>query len=491
MKIKNILFIIPNSSWFGKRYWQSSPYTIGLLTAVLSEKGYHVDLIDANLLNLNEKEVENAVENASPTVVAISAMTVEYRKCVHKTFEIVKNLNNNIITVIGGVYPTLSPEIVTKDKNIDFCLIGEGEIRFPQLLSTIELGGSFNQIDGLIYYDRTSDRFIETEYNVAKNRIKNLDELPFPDYSLFDMKKYINYGEKYTQNFQFRRLPVGQTITSRGCPYNCVFCASNNVFGKAVTFRSPENVLQEIDMLVEKFGIKEIIFVDDNFLLKRSRAVKILKGLVERNYDLLWKSNNLAIFHMDRELLELMKKSGCYQITVSIESGHPSTLKRMKKPVDLEQVKKITKIIKELGIELISNYVIGIPGDKFDEIRATFEFAENLDLDYSLFSIATPLPATELYEMCKKQDCIAPDFGFENFDYYGFGRGSITTDEFTPFELQVLRAFEWDRINFKTLEKKIKIAGMLGITIKELEVWRKKTRRNVGVNTDVYDRESQ
>lgn len=382
----------------------------------------------------------------------------------------------------------MSPEIATKDKNIDFFMIGEGEIRFPQLVAAIENETSFDKIGGLLWQDKENYKVVVTENDTAKNRIKDLDTLPFPDYSLFDMEKYIYFGEKYTQNFQFRKLPVGQTITSRGCPYKCVFCASNNVYGKTVTFRSPENVLKEIDMLVEKFGIKELIIVDDNFLLKRSRAVKILKGLVDRNYDLLWKSNNLAIFHMDRELLELMKKSGCYQITVSIESGHPNTLKRMKKPVDLDQARDIVKIIKELDIELISNYVIGLPGDTFDEILGTFRYAESLDLDYSLFSIATPLPATELFDMCREQNCIAPDFDFENFDYYGFGRGAITTDEFTPFELQVLRAFEWDRINFKTQSKKKKIAGMLGITLDELESWRKETRRKVGVDVGIYER---
>lgn len=157
----------------------------------------------------------------------------------------------------------------------------------------------------------------------------------------------------------------------------------------------------------------------------------------------------------------------------------------------MDQAREIVKIIKKLDIELISNYVIGLPGDTFDEILETFRYAENLNIDYSLFSIATPLPATELFDICKKQNYIASDFGFENFDYYGFGRGAITTDEFTPFELQVLRAFEWDRINFKTKAKKEKIAKILGITMDELEKWRKETRRKVGVDVRVYDRTAE
>jgi MoaA/NifB/PqqE/SkfB family radical SAM enzyme len=191
---------------------------------------------------------------------------------------------------------------------------------------------------------------------------------------------------------------------------------------------------------------------------------------------------------MDDEMLGLMKESGCYQITVSIESGHPRTLERIRKPLKLDQISSTLAKIKKLDIELISNFVIGFPGETMDEIRETFRYAEAIDIDYVLFSIATPLPATELYDICRKEKCIPEDFSFETFDYYGFGRGVITTDEFTPIELQVLRAFEWDRINFKTEEKKKKIARMLGITMEELERWRTETRRSVGVNVDSADK---
>ena len=483
MRIEKFVFLIPNTRWFGKRSWQNFPYTVGLLSAVLARAGYEVEVIDANLENLSEEQLRDRVVLVKPDIVGISAMTVEYRKCVHKSFEIVKEVSSEIATVLGGVYPTLSLEVASKDENIDFIICGEGEERLPTLLKSLEDNGNFDKVDGLSF--RRGKALIS---NPIQSRIKDLDELPFPHYDIFDMEKYMYYGQKYTQNFQFRAFPVAVTITSRGCPYNCIFCSTNRMYERPMRFRSAKNVLAEIDMLVEKYGMKELIFVDDSFLQSRKRAIEIMRGLVDRKYDLYWKSNNLSIFLMDDEMLGLMKESGCYQITVSIESGHPRTLERIRKPLKLDQISRILAKIKKLDIELISNFVIGFPGETMDEIRETFRYAEAIDIDYVLFSIATPLPATELYDICREEKCIPEDFSFETVDYYGFGRGVITTDEFVPFELQVLRAFEWDRINFKTEEKKKKIARMLGITMEELERWRTETRRSVGVNVDSADK---
>lgn len=479
MKINKFVFVIANTTWFGKRYWQSFPYTVGLLSAVLIEKGYKVEVIDANLENLTEEGLKKKIEDSKPDIVGISALTVEYRRCVHKSYEVVKSVDSNIKTVMGGVYPTLSLEIAIKDENVDYFVCGEGEERLVALVKAIEFGKGFDDIDGLSYSKNGESGYTTS---LVKNSVDDLDKTPFPDYSVFDMKKYMFYGQKCTQNFQFRQFPVAATITSRGCPYKCIFCSSNRIYGLPIRYRSAQNVLAEIDMLVKDYGVREMIFVDDSFLQSKSRAKEIMRGLIDRKYDLLWKSNNLAIFHMDDEILDLMKESGCYQLSVSIESGNPKTLKLIKKPLRLDKIQNAIEKIKELDIELISNFVIGFPGETIDDIRVTFKYAEEIDIDYVLFSVATPLPATELYETSKKMNYLPPDFNFETFEYYGFGRGVITTKEFTPFELQVLRAYEWDRINFKTEQKKIKIAKMLGITMEELEKWRIDTRRSVGVD---------
>jgi anaerobic magnesium-protoporphyrin IX monomethyl ester cyclase len=480
-----ITFVIPNTAWFKGRYWHMFPYTPGILAAIAGREGYEISVIDANLENLSEEQLAKELVSHNPDVVAVSAMTIMYKRSVHKVFEIAKRVNKRVVTMIGGIYPTISPDIVCQDSSIDIIVTGEAEGRLPGILKALKNGGSLVSIDGVTSRN-TEGRFVTQP---VLSVTTNLDATPFPDYSCFDMKKYMNYGQNYTQNFQFRAFPYAEIMTSRGCPYKCTFCSSNNLYGSSkIRYRSPENVLAEIDHLVDKYGIKEIIFLDDSLLQSRDRAIAIMKGMIDRQYGLYWKSNNMAIFHLDDEILDLMKESGCYQLSVSIESGHPNTLRRIRKPVKLEKVREIIPKIMARDIELISNFVIGFPGETMDEIRETFHFTEEINIDYVLFSIATPLPGTDLLKECVNNDLLIPGFSFDEVEFYGFGKGFIRTDEFTPFELQVLRAFEWDRINFSTQTKKVKIARMLGITLNELEAWRRETRRSTGVHVETADK---
>lgn len=490
MKIKKFVFIIPNTAWFGKRYWHNFPYTEALLIAVLKQSGYEAEVIDANLNNYGENELREKIIEMNPQIVGLGMMSLEYRDSVHKTFEIIKKINPNIITLIGGVYATICPEIVTKDKNIDYFVFGEGENRLPALLKAIESGGGFDEIDGLGFY-----RGHELTLNPIKE--KNavvLDRLPPPDYSKFNMKRYMNYTQKYTQNFTFKQLPVGITMTSRGCPFRCSFCSSKELYSQVIRTMSPERVLREVDMLINKYGAREIVFVDDSLLFPRERALEIMYGLIERSKcgkNIIWKSNNLPIHNMDDEILDKMKESGCYQIIVSIESGSQETLKRMRKPVNLDKAEITLKQIKERNFDDVSsNFVIGYPGDTWEDIRQGFRWVESMIdqglLHYAVFHIATPFPKTELYGVCKEGGYLPEGFNFE--DFYGFGKGVITTPEFIPLELQIVRAYEWDRINFKTQKQKEIIARMHGITLDQLEIWRKETRRNLGLHIASADR---
>ncbi len=143
MKIKNFVFLIPNTAWFNNRYWHNFPYTVGLLSAVLIRHGYEVRVLDANLENLNEAALKERIADINPSIVAISAMTIMYKDCIHRSFELVKEVNKDIITIIGGIYPTLSLDIVTKDKNIDYIISGEGEERLISLLQSIVYGAGF------------------------------------------------------------------------------------------------------------------------------------------------------------------------------------------------------------------------------------------------------------------------------------------------------------------------------------------------------------
>jgi MoaA/NifB/PqqE/SkfB family radical SAM enzyme len=272
------------------------------------------------------------------------------------------------------------------------------------------------------------------------------------------------------------------TSTSRGCPFKCVFCCTESIYGSSIRYQTADRVLKEIDWLVGEYGIKEIIFLDDNLVLDRKRFVQILEGLIKRDYDLHWKSVNLATFALDDELLELMVESGTYQLLLPVESGNQHVLTNLlRKPLRLEKVPGIVKKAKELGLETQAGFIIGTPGETWDQIRDTFRFAEQLDVDMVVFHVATPLPRTHLTQMAIDHGALPADFSFHPDHFFGFGKGVLTTDEFTPELLQMARALEWDRINFPTLEKRKRFIKIAGISLEELEDWRKQTLRKAGI----------
>jgi|TARA_B110000008_G_scaffold279961_1_gene330036 anaerobic magnesium-protoporphyrin IX monomethyl ester cyclase len=505
-------FVIYNTRWHREgdgRYWNHIPYPEGILTAVLRKNGFTVNHIDANTNNYTEEELYRELKEKVGKVVGISALSVEYRDSVHKTLAIIKKADPDVKTVLGGVYPSISPEVAKEDENIDFIVISEGEERLVKLMNALKNKTNFKGIDGLHFRD--DERNWHYNERKAIGNVRNLDDLPFPDYSDYDTKKLFSWSQKYTQNFQFRQLPMTIMMTSRGCVYKCTYCGAGkdgNPINDGIKRRSPGSIMEEIKSLVKNHGIREIIFVDDSLLLPRDRIVDILKGITklrEEGYDLVWKSNNLDLRHIPLphtikekkgkdDLLFWMKESGCYQISISLESGSPNTFKRMKRPTNLEHAVIRLQEMRKYGFdEIASNFIIGMPGDTWNDILQTFEFADKITnqdkiLDYSLFSIATPLPGTEMYETAKEMKVIPEDLKPE--DFYGFGKGVINTEEWTANELQIKRAYEWDRINFSANrpEHHLKIAKMLGITLEELNIWRKETRQNAGVDVKSADK---
>ncbi len=474
-KMKKVVLMQPNYSMFGKRTWKMYPYSLGILNACI-KKSFKTEIFDPNFKNLSDEEIVESLKKAQPEVVGISTNSTEYIKNVQHTTALIRRALPHTIIIEGGILPTLLIDIAMKDKNVNYWIIGEGETVFPSLLKEMDKQKpDLSQIKGIAYYENNKARI-----NPLDNYIENLDSIPFADYGNLNLMDYANQKLKYSQGLCARRYPYAVTITSRGCPYKCIFCSGPKISGRRVRMRSAENVLKEIDDLYKK-GIKEIIFLDDHFLFSRKRAIHIMKGLIKRKYNLLWKCVNLTIFLLDEEILDLMKKSGCYQITVSIESGNQQVLNNIiKKPIKLEKVPSILNMAKKKGFEIIANFVIGFPHETWEQIRDTFSFAEKINVDLVNFHIATPLPNTELMEICIKEGHLPKDAN-KNI-LIGYTRGVISTKEFSSKELQILRAFEWDRINFKSEERKKAIARIQGISMKEIEQWRKDTRHKFGVN---------
>jgi magnesium-protoporphyrin IX monomethyl ester (oxidative) cyclase len=242
--------------------------------------------------------------------------------------------------------------------------------------------------------------------NKKENYEMDLDKLDFPYWDIFPLDKYFEINNPHGS--PSRRQPFLPVVTSRGCPFECVFCSINNLWGRVYRKRSPENVLSELDYLKGKFGVKEILFEDDNLTLDNSRAKRIFQGMIDRGLDMVWSTpNGLAAQTLDDQTLELMKKSGCYSISIGVESGDEHILKDViKKPVMTEKIKSVVSKAKGLGLKISLFFVIGLPGEARGHIRNTFKLAESLRVDSINFFFACPLPGTRLLELCRAEGLI-------------------------------------------------------------------------------------
>jgi anaerobic magnesium-protoporphyrin IX monomethyl ester cyclase len=398
--------------------------------------------------------------------VGLSILANEYGITGHIGAKAAKKLSSDIITVLGGVYPTTRTNDVLADPLVDYAVLGEGEYVFPQLIDFIEGKGDIPK-EG-IAYKKQGQSFIFPQTNF----IQDLDSLPFPDNDLIDFHRYANESFKHVVD-KPRALPFAKINTSRGCPIGCTFCQVEVISGRKTRFQSPTRVVDEIQWLVENYKIQAIDFLDDNFLGDRQRAMAIFREMIKRKVPVVWNAANVSEFFLSDQLLELMKEAGCVYLSIALESGDPRVLKEIiKKPVALDHAQKILEKAKSLEMDTTTLWVIGSPGETWDEIRTTIKVAEEMDADYTKVNVATPYPGTELFDMAVEGGYLSPDFDFDDLSW---GKATISTEEFQSEDLTVLRAFEWDRINFTKPHKRAKVAQMMGVSEEKLSEIRRNT----------------
>lgn len=479
---KKVVLVLPNTRWYGKRPWMIANNCAFVITAILKDE-YDFSILDANGLNISEKEVEARLLRLKPDAVLVSGVSMEYAKQFHAVFAIARRIFPGILTLLGGSYPTLLPEVaLERDPNLSYVFIGPAETRLNDFMKSALSGDSEATLKtkGIAFRDGEGKIHI----NPISPQDMHLSELKDIDYSYMDLEPYTDQVHiDYMANGRGKTFSM---MTSRGCPHNCVFCANKVLQGRGLLFYSAKKVLSDMDWLIEKYKINHFIFIDDLFLYDRKRVEEIIKGIIERrktNPGLTWHHANVSAWHLDPELLAMMKKSGCSRIIISVESGSDRVLSKIiRKPFKLSLIPKVVKMCRDAGMDIGANFVIGLPGETWDEIRQTFKFAEDMQFDVSHFHIATPQPGTDLYKIAKEQNLLPQNFSFLDENFFGYGEGFITTDEFTPAELKIVRAYEWDRINFSTPEKTAKVAEMYLTTVEKLNEHRKQTRRKLGIH---------
>jgi radical SAM superfamily enzyme YgiQ (UPF0313 family) len=362
----------------------SPPLGLAYIASVLRQS-HEVKIIDSNILNYTIGDVERELRSFNPDVVGITSVTPSIYEA-YKVAETAKRVSGDCKVVLGGPHASFMPRQTMEEcEYIDIIVRGEGEETTRELIENIERGAPLNEVKGITF--REKNEIIDAE---PRPFIKNIDDIPFPSRDLLPMPLYKFNGVKYTT-----------MLTSRGCPFKCSFCSSSRLFGGYWRGRSPENVLEEMKIVYEEYGIRNIEFMDDTFTLNQERAERICDGIIKQGWDISWGASS-RVDTLSKKLVEKMKKAGCWIIFLGIESGSQKILDAIGKGITLEQAKEAVKILKDAGIQVLGSFIIGFLQDTKETIKETIKFAKSLNLNYAEFSILTPYPGTPIFDYAKK-----------------------------------------------------------------------------------------
>ncbi|HUT53822.1 MAG TPA: cobalamin-dependent protein [bacterium] len=427
--LKRVMLIFPPSTTCARfEPMVSTPMGIAYLAATLREAGYEVACLDALCeaprqetlvsedifrLGLSYDQIIARIREFQPEVVGISCIFSNQWPAARELSRRIKAQDPDLVVCTGGAHPSFLSERCMNDAPLDFIVKGEAEESFPELLGRLRKERPFDDIDGLVWRDGGSLR-----QNPKTRFIRDLDRLPFPAHDLLNPESYFRVGLPMGYDFVSpRNLPV---MTSRGCPCSCTFCSSANLWGRHYRTRSSANVLAELDWLQDRFQVKEIKFQDDNLTVDRKRARELFNGMADRGRHLMWNTpNGIAVWTLDEEMLGLMKRSGCFGITMAIESGDQEVLSSLiRKPLKLDKVREVNRAARRLGIFRGAYFIIGFPGETREQIGKTISFTRELKLDNCIIFIFNPLPGSELFKECLARGYITEESFFETGNQY-------------------------------------------------------------------------
>lgn len=383
---------------------------LGYLAAVLRNHQHSVKILDCARDRITHRAFHDYIMKERPDVVGIQMYTCDFTSA-KQCADIVKKLNARTVTIVGGPHPSGDPKGTMEHlQNVDFAFAGEAEPGLPKLLEFIESGGetAIHSIAGLIYRDK------ENIIINPRGCIENPDDIPFPAWDLIDPRKY----PAAPHGSFSKSLPIAPMITSRGCPYQCTYCAVTVNTGRKYRTRSVDNIIEEIKQLRDAFGIREIHIEDDNFTLVKSRVVEFCEKLKKENLSMVWAcANGIRLDTLDKGMLAQMEQAGCYSFAVGIESGSPRVLSDMKRSETLDvMIEKINLVHASTNIRMTGYFMMGYPTETVEDIRKTGQLAMKLPLHRAQFSNFLPLPGTEIYNRLIKNGEIDP--GSAKWDFY-------------------------------------------------------------------------
>ena len=417
-KKKKVLLISPSSAVSVykeakvKDALEHMPYlSLAYLGAMLIKHGHEVKVLDLSLFENPRKELFRMLDDFQPDYVGISFTTPLYDE-MRMLSKLVKEYDKNIIVIGGGPHSSVLPRETLIESDLDIVVIGEGDYTIVEIVS----GKSLSKIKGIAYKKKkkiSGKVGGKVDINITQHRefIKDMDKLPLPEWSLFDLKKY------YVPRLRAKKNPVGPIETSRGCPFSCTFC-NKSIHG--ITFRpkSPKRVADEIEHMLDA-GFKEIHVKDDGFTTNIDRANKICDLIINRELEFPWNlANGVRVDRVNKEFFVKAEKAGCHSSGVGIESGSQKIIDSLNKQITLDMVRRTVRLFGKSGIESIGYFIIGAPADTEKTIKQTIKFALSLKgLDMAKATVFMPFPGTPSFIDLEKRGYILSK-NWTNYNYH-------------------------------------------------------------------------
>lgn len=384
-------------------------------------------------------EVKSTIFNYKPSVIGITSKTQNFESA-SIVARIAKEIDGSITVIVGGPHPSMVSSDVVDRREFDIGVRGEGEKTIVELLNSIHEKSEWKNIPG-IFYNEDSE-VIDTG---QRKLIEDVDSLCFPN----------EFAEHVLKDYKkFPKIAFSYIFAIRGCPFNCWFCGSRYIWSRKARFRSPKNIVEEINLLHKK-GIHSIHFDDDTFGIGKKYIIDLCNNISRYAPETKW-SCEMHIKLIDDDIIRLMKESGCNSIIIGIESGNNEILKKIRKGITIEEAVEASSIINRHKINLSAFFMVGFPWETEETLRDTVNAIKKIKADNIIYSIFMPYPGTEAFEYCKEKGLVA-----ENFDpaYYNHQSPencfclNIRHERFRELVSDIER--EVDRLNFRNRRKYI------------------------------------
>ncbi len=371
------------------------PLGLAYIASFLRQSGHSVEILDIDGQGYTKKEVEEIISKSDCDCFGIGGLSSTYRY-IKWLASIIKFYFPRKTIIAGNMVATAHPEVLLKNSNIDIAVIGEGEITCKELMEALEGPRDLNDVKGICYKENG-----QIIFTPSRQRIRVLDDLPFPAWELFPVRTYLR--NPIYREHGLRSLNIS---TMRGCPFGCTFCS--RVFGRLVTKRTANSIIAEIKELIKRFQVQYIAIIDDLFISDQKHVYEFCDKIISESINIRWGAGG-RVNLIDEPLLKKMKAAGCDLLSFGFESGSQLILDNMKKDVKVEEAERAIRLTRDAGIRVIGSFMFGMLGETEETLEETINFIKRTDLPNYRFFFTTPYPGTTLYETARKMGRISQD----------------------------------------------------------------------------------